>query len=91
MPAKINASDPFKYCNASNIGGYFCPELDIMEGNRYAFRQTGHTCDAPIKDIYYRCDRDGDCSSDVLQSGSKFDYGPGSRYTINTLRPFTVE
>ena len=29
MPAKINASDPFKYCNASNIGGYFCPLHEI--------------------------------------------------------------
>ena len=29
MPAMSNGHDPFKYCDANQVGGYFCPEFDI--------------------------------------------------------------
>merc|ERR1712223_1671658 len=47
MPAVDNTSDPFKYCDANKVGGHWCPEFDIMEANKYAFKAIGHTCDAP--------------------------------------------
>ena len=33
MPAEANVYDPFRYCDANQNGGYFCPEFDIMEAN----------------------------------------------------------
>ena len=47
MPGLDNNSDPFQYCDANQVGGYWCPEFDIMEANKYAFHVTGHTCDTP--------------------------------------------
>lgn len=47
MPGIDNSSDPFKYCDASKVGGHYCPEFDIMEANKYAYHVTGHKCDAP--------------------------------------------
>mmetsp|Transcript_14940 Transcript_14940/g.18801 ORF Transcript_14940/g.18801 Transcript_14940/m.18801 type:complete len:101 (+) Transcript_14940:2047-2349(+) len=92
MPAVDNVSGRFKYCDAAQVGGFFCPEFDIMEANKYAFRSTGHTCDAPsLSGVYSNCDGDGSCSMDILQSGTNDDYGPGDSYVINTLKPFTVE
>jgi len=33
MPEEANKEDPFKYCDANYVGGYGCPEFDIMEAN----------------------------------------------------------
>lgn len=68
MPAKDNNSDPFKYCDANQVGGHWCPEFDIMEANKHAFHVTGHKCDAPQNGIYYNCDRGGQCTLDVLKN-----------------------
>ena len=45
MPADQNTDDPFKYCDAASVGGYMCPEFDVMEANKYAWRTTSHKCD----------------------------------------------
>ncbi len=45
MPAVDNLTDPFKYCDANRVGGHWCPEFDIMEANKYAYRGTAHKCD----------------------------------------------
>jgi len=48
------------YCDANNVGGQWCPEMDIMEANKYAMRMTPHKCDSPnSKGHYYNCDRGG--------------------------------
>ena len=33
MPAPDNVTDPFKYCDANQVGGHWCPEFDVMEAN----------------------------------------------------------
>jgi len=91
MPAVDNYSDPFKYCGANHKGG-LCPEFDIMEANKWAFRATGHVCDAPNSDgIYERCDASGPCNVDVLRDADSNSFGPGSSYKINTELPFSVK
>ena len=94
MPALDQGiTDPFKYCDANQVGGYWCPEFDIMEANKFAFHVTGHKCDAPTSDgVYHNCDRGGQCTMDVWTSNNNdFDYGPGSGYTIDTTQPFHVK
>lgn len=79
MPAVDNTSDPFKYCDANQVGGHWCPEFDIMEANKYAYRGTAHKCETPdASGIFPSCDRSGQCSVDVLTNDAEFDYGPGS-------------
>ena len=90
MPA-VDNGDTFKYCDANQVGGHWCPEFDIMEANQYAFHVTGHKCDAPdANGVFYNCDRGGQCTMDVLDDINQTDYGNGSQYTINTNSPFTV-
>ena len=62
MPAVDSPQNafPFGYCDANKVGGYWCPEFDIMEANKHAFRSTGHTCDEPdASGAYHNCDRHG--------------------------------
>lgn len=93
MPAVDNGSDPFKYCDANQVGGHWCPEFDIQEANRHAFKAVGHKCDAPnANGVYGNCDRSGQCSIDVYyenRDGGKA-YGFGSEFTINTEKAFHV-
>mgnify|MGYP003695146441 FL=1 len=47
------------YCDANQVGGVWCPEMDIMEANTYAWHMTPHTCDSPSGKHYYHCDQGG--------------------------------
>jgi len=80
--------DPTKcgdyYCDANEVCGIWCPEIDLMEANTHGFHITPHRCSAPNGNYYPSCDRGG-CSR-KLQNGN--DYGPGSQYKINTHQPF---
>ena len=89
MPAIDNTTDPFKYCDANQVGGHWCPEFDIQEANRHAFHATAHECDAPSNGLYSNCDRGGQCTADVYYHPGQ--YGSGSQYTINTENPFKVK
>lgn len=44
MPTPESTDDDFKYCDANAVGGHWCPEFDLFEGNKHAFRTTAHTC-----------------------------------------------
>lgn len=83
MPSNTNQSDPFKYCDGAGVGGNYCPEFDVMEANKYAFRSTAHKCDLN-NGFYGNCDRNGTCSSDVLTDKPAGVFGPGSTTGINT-------
>ena len=91
MPAVDNNSDPFKYCDANQVGGHWCPEFDIQEANRHAFHATSHKCDAPdASGKYHNCDRGGECTLDVFYDVPG-QYGYGSQHTINTENEFHVK
>merc|ERR1712038_1345291 len=96
MPSVDDNVDPWKYCDAMGVGGYLCPELDIMEANKYAFYTTAHKCEAPDAfGNYHSCDRPGTCTSNLLLektgSGPHPDYMPGSTSGINTEQEFHVK
>lgn len=69
------------YCDAATVCGVACPEYDIMEANKHAFRTTAHA----------ETDRNGLASGLGGQAtGLKHpDYHPGSQ-CIDTDRPFEV-
>ena len=77
------------YCDANNVGGVWCPEMDIMEANSYAWHTTPHHCDAPQGKHYTNCDRGGAGKS--IHSQDPNAYGPGSQYKINTQNQFHVK
>ena len=74
------------YCDADKVGGTYCPDMDVMEANKYAMASTAHSC-TPVPPHYYStCDRVG-CGTNVLDAD--YDgYGPGK--TIDTNTPFTL-
>ena len=93
MPGKgstgeIRPDDGYAYCdaNAGKWGGTFCPEMDIMEGNAYAFQTTPHSCNAPSGvGSYDWCDGNGSANNSV---DNGLDYGYGR--TIDTGREYHV-
>lgn len=74
------------YCDANKVGGTFCPEMYIMEANKYAMASTAHTCQYVPPHYYPSCDRGG-CGKNVLDADYN-GYGPGK--TIDTNKPFTL-
>jgi len=93
MPAynQNQQPDPTKcddyYCDANEVCGVWCPEMDLMEANRAAFAVTPHTCANPQGKWYPSCDYTG-CS--IRTKNMENSYGFGSAYTINTQFPFNV-
>lgn len=76
------------YCDANEVGGQWCPEVDIMEANTHAFQATPHICDPPNeKGHYANCDRGGCGLNTRDMPGS---YGPGASFTIDTTKEFEV-
>ena len=69
------------YCDANNVCGVRCAEIDVMEANKHALHTTAHT------------PNDGGGAGSGLGGGmksfSKSDYGPGGA-KVDTTRPFTV-
>eukprot|EP01012_Entosiphon_sulcatum_P009107 TRINITY_DN15044_c0_g1_i2.p1 TRINITY_DN15044_c0_g1~~TRINITY_DN15044_c0_g1_i2.p1 ORF type:complete len:343 (+),score=65.74 TRINITY_DN15044_c0_g1_i2:350-1378(+) len=84
--------DPTKcgdyYCDANHSCGAWCPEIDIMEANKYAFQGTMHECDPPEGNYYTQCDRIG-CGKNTYRTSPQA-YGPGANYTIDTRAAFDV-
>jgi len=87
-PGEKRGDQPPYYCDANKVGGQWCPELDIMQANNHVFQATLHKCDAPVNGHYQSCDRGGCEESTRLINGTV--YGPGSKYTIDTTKPFEV-
>ena len=74
------------YCDANQVGGTYCPEMDVMEANKYAMASTPHTCQYVAPHYYPSCDRGG-CGANVLDA-TGYQFGPGK--TIDTNKPFTL-
>ena len=74
------------YCDANQVGGTYCPEMDVIESNKYAMASTAHTCDYHAPHYYASCDRGG-CGTNVLDADIN-GFGPGKK--INTDIPFTL-
>jgi len=75
------------YCDANNVGGTWCPEMDLMEANQKAFAVAPHKCDPKQGNAYTNCDRSG-CSRKFHSISGAYGYGAG--YKINTQMPFTM-
>lgn len=75
------------YCDANKVGGVFCPEMDIFEGNRFTMASVPHKCDAPNGKHYEECDRAG-CGSNIYDQDEKA-MCPDSTCTIDTNNPYT--
>ena len=87
------------YCDAMASRGAYCPDIDLMEANKYAFDMTIHKCDEPnAKEHYFNCDTGLSCGA-ALHSGppkyphdyDQYQYGPSHLHAINTLNPFHVK
>ena len=74
------------YCDANQVGGTYCPEMDVMEANKFAMASTAHTCQYVPPHYYSSCDRGG-CGTNVLNVDWSR-YSPGKR--IDTNKPFTL-
>ena len=93
MPAYNSAQQPQPggdgqyYCDANQVGGTYCPEMDISEANKYAMASTPHTCAGFQPPHYYDyCDRAG-CGTNILDA-LPGQFGPGKE--IDTNRPYTL-
>mmetsp|Transcript_11269 Transcript_11269/g.7803 ORF Transcript_11269/g.7803 Transcript_11269/m.7803 type:complete len:113 (+) Transcript_11269:253-591(+) len=47
------------YCDANQVGGVWCWEMDIMEANKYVSQTTPHNCRSPSGGYISDCDRSG--------------------------------
>jgi hypothetical protein len=81
-------SDGDFYCDANDVTGTWCTEIDLIEANTAAMAATPHACAAPdARGFVSSCDRSG-CSLGTRSNHSLF--GPGATYAVNTLLPFDV-
>lgn len=76
------------YCDANEVSGVYCPEMDVMEANSAAFQVTPHKCASPQGRYFPTCDRGG-CGVNSNRVDAQ-GYGPGGGYTIDSTRAFNV-
>ena len=92
MPALDSNSNPtpgdwgIYYCDANDVNGEWCWEMDIIEANMYASQTTPHTCDQAPGTPTYSCDRAGCGTNTYYENNSGM--CPSSACTINTKYPF---
>ncbi len=85
--AEPSASGDY-YCDANQVGGSWCTEVDLIEANTAAMAATPHACQqATSTGFVPSCDKGG-CS--MNSKGTPGQFGPGASFSINTLQPFTV-
>ena len=74
------------YCDAMKVGGYYCPDMDVAEANKYATAITAHKCDTPEGKFYKECDVVG-CGKNSYENNPKA-MCPSDDCTINTNSPY---
>ncbi|TPX47496.1 hypothetical protein SeLEV6574_g02627 [Synchytrium endobioticum] len=77
-----NANGGQGYCDGAGVGGFWCPEMDIWEGNSVSSTMTPHVCDPTANAT---CDG---CHHNPYRLGEKNFFGVGK--TVDTKFPFTV-
>ena len=75
------------YCDADQVAGEFCPDMDVAEANRYTMASTAHKCDKPEGKHYSNCDKVG-CGTNMYDT-SPTAMCPEEKCTINTQKPYT--
>jgi len=84
------AENGTKYCDAQAVGGTFCSEMDLFEGNTVAQQYTTHGCIdacASYTEGVSECENTGSGKTVCDQSGcglNPFRYGPGTSYNGET-------
>lgn len=78
------------YCDANQIQGTFCPEYDLIEGNKFTMATTLHSCtpSTTVPGYFPTCDKGG-CATNVYSVNSNY-MCPFSTCVIDTRRPFNV-
>jgi len=74
------------YCDANDVNGEWCWELDVMEANKYVTAATPHECYQEPGGYISSCDRGG-CGTNAHNVDGN-GMGPGSNYKIDTTKPF---
>jgi hypothetical protein len=80
------AENGTNYCDAQAVGGTFCSEMDLFEGNTVAQQYTTHGCSdacASFTEGVAECEFTGSPKTVCDQSGcglNPFRYGPGTTY-----------
>jgi cellulose 1,4-beta-cellobiosidase len=97
-----NKDDPYDNCGTGDMGAC-CAEMDLWEGNMISSAFTAHPavnpglvvcdtdkeCGSQTGDRYIApVDRDG-CDINDFRLGNPSFYGPGSKFTLDTKKPFT--
>merc|ERR1719210_1074873 len=85
MPGN-NPGDGDYYCDANHGNNIWCPEYDVMEGNKHTIACTLHTCDGGNGNWNY-CDGGG-CQVNAFNYDSGLMCPEGC--TINTDNSFTI-
>jgi len=86
MPGN-NAGDGDYYCDANLGNNIWCPEYDIMEGNKHTLACTLHTCNGG-NGYWDSCDRGG-CQTNAFNVDNRM-MCPDGGCKINTAQPFTI-
>ena len=87
QPAPTRGND--YYCDANDVEGYWCTEMDVLETNVAALKSTLHACTLADKNGFISsCDKSG-CGSNTHKISST-SFGPGASFTIDTRYPFNV-
>jgi len=82
------SDDGTYYCDANDITGIWCPEMDLAEANQYSVQITPHKCTGKNGGAWSHCDTGG-CATNIVDIGLSRDYGPGRK--LDTNREYTQE
>jgi len=86
MPGTNSGQSGDYYCDANDVNGEWCWEMDIMEANKYTTQVTPHECYQSPGTYISSCDTSG-CSTNGYYVNN-YGIGPASNYIINTNQPF---
>ncbi|KAL1495881.1 hypothetical protein AB1Y20_014525 [Prymnesium parvum] len=75
------------YCDANEVGGVWCWEMDTIEANRHAMQVAPHACASPPGRYIAACDRGGAALN--TRSLSARGLCAAKSCTIDTRHPFT--